>query len=76
MSEWKTFDTEMPPLGTPVLVWIGDNSDSPNQPDVDTLIRLSPSDGGGVQFVKRYVHNYTHWRLIDAPGAREARANE
>jgi hypothetical protein len=63
VNNWKTFNTEMPPLDTPVLVWL----DEGNKPDVDTLIQLSPSDGGEVQFVKRYVHNYTHWRLIDAP---------
>lgn len=69
MSEWQTFETEMPPLDVPVLVWIDAYSDNPNQPDVDRLRRLSPSDGGGVQFVKRYIHNYTHWRLIEAPDA-------
>ncbi len=63
MSEWIKVEEQLPPLDEWVLVWL----DEENRPDVDRLVQLSLSDGGGVQLVKWYLHNITLWQPIDRP---------
>lgn len=50
----------LPDIGTPVCCWF----DERKIWVIDELYNKSPSDGGGVQFVVNYIHNYTHWQPL------------
>jgi len=57
---WRDMKEELPPLETHVLC-----RSEKGWCDVDRLIQLTVSDGGGgVEMVCNYVHSYTHWLPI------------
>lgn len=57
-------DEPLPEIGTVCLFWFAER----NEVFLDYLEKLSSSDGGGVQTVFNYLHNYSHWMpLPEAP---------
>ena len=64
---WISVLERLPEVGVDVLCL---RNDEPGKMVVDYLERRSVSDGNGVQFVKNYIHNYSHWQpLPEAPDA-------
>jgi hypothetical protein len=58
VPEWTAVTERLPRVGEAVLCLWNDGSDVMV---VDTLEQRSARDGAGVQFVKNYTHNYSHW---------------
>ena len=61
---WIPVTERLPEVGVDVLCLWNDES---KMMVVDALEQRSVSDGAGVQFVKNYIHNYSHWQPLPEP---------
>jgi len=67
--EWVAVEDRLPEVGQEVFVRLSDNVsvhliNSKCRIEVDEVRELSPSDGGGLSFIRYYNHNITHWKPL------------
>ena len=67
---WIPVTERLPEVGVDVLCLWNDGS---KMMVVDYLEQRSVSDGAGVQFVKNYIHNYSHWQPLPEPPMTKGR---
>ena len=60
---WISVKDRLPPRNERVLVWLWEKG----KVDIDVIQKQGPSDGGGLQFVKNYLHNVTDWKPLPNP---------
>lgn len=78
-NNWMSVKDRLPPVGLKCLWWSNDRLMSEvgySSCHIDMIVENSRSDGGGVQCVKNYLHNYTHWMYLPSAPDSDAMMQE